>query len=49
VWSQVGQGSTFTLKIPAHDVAPPVTELRAARDRQRPPDQPVHERQEANQ
>ena len=29
VWSQVGQGSTFTIKIPAHlhDVAPPVTEL----------------------
>jgi two-component system, OmpR family, sensor histidine kinase SenX3 len=51
VWSQVGQGSTFTIKIPAHlhDVAPPVTELGTSPDRQRPPDQPRHEPQEANQ
>jgi two-component system, OmpR family, sensor histidine kinase SenX3 len=51
VWSQVGQGSTFTIKIPAHlhDVAPPVTELGTSLDRQRPPDQPRHEPQEANQ
>jgi two-component system sensor histidine kinase SenX3 len=51
VWSQVGQGSTFTIKIPAHlhDVAPPVTELGTSLDRHRPPDQPRHEPQEANQ
>ena len=51
VWSQVGQGSTFTIKIPAHlhDVAPPVTELGTSPDRPRPPDQPRHEPQEANQ
>jgi two-component system sensor histidine kinase SenX3 len=51
VWSQVGRGSTFTIKIPVHvhDVAPPVAELGAARDPQWPPDQTMHERQEANQ
>jgi two-component system, OmpR family, sensor histidine kinase SenX3 len=51
VWSQVGQGSTFTIKIPAHlhDVVPPVTELSTSPHRQRSPDQPTHERQEANQ
>jgi two-component system, OmpR family, sensor histidine kinase SenX3 len=51
VWSQVGQGSTFTIKIPAHlhDVVPPVTELGTSPHRQRSPDQPTHERQEANQ
>jgi two-component system sensor histidine kinase SenX3 len=51
VWSQVGQGSTFTIKIPAHphDVAPPATELATSPDRRRSPDQPTHERQEANQ
>ena len=51
VWSQVGQGSTFTIKIPAHlhDVAPPATELGTSPNRQRSPDQPTHERQEANQ
>ena len=49
VWSQVGQGSTFTLKIPAHlhDVAPAVPEQATSTDRQ--PDQPTHERQEINQ
>jgi two-component system, OmpR family, sensor histidine kinase SenX3 len=51
VWSQVGRGSTFTSKIPAHvhDVAPPVTVLGTVPDPQRPPDQPMHERQEASQ
>jgi two-component system sensor histidine kinase SenX3 len=51
VWSQVGRGSTFTIKIPAHvhDVAPPVTVLGTVPDPQRPPDQPMHERQEASQ
>jgi two-component system sensor histidine kinase SenX3 len=49
VWSQVGQGSTFTLKIPAHlhDVAPAVPEQATSTDRQL--DQPTHERQEINQ
>jgi len=49
VWSQVGQGSTFTLKIPAHlrDVAPAVPEQATSTDRQ--PDQPTQERQEINQ
>jgi two-component system, OmpR family, sensor histidine kinase SenX3 len=49
VWSQVGQGSTFTLKIPAHlhDVAPAVPEQATSANRQ--PDQPTHERQEINQ
>jgi two-component system, OmpR family, sensor histidine kinase SenX3 len=49
VWSQVGQGSTFTLKIPAHlhDVAPAVPEQATSTNRQ--PDQPTHERQEINQ
>jgi two-component system, OmpR family, sensor histidine kinase SenX3 len=51
VWSQVGRGSTFTIKIPAHvhDFAPPVTVLGTVPDPQRPPDQPMHERQEASQ
>ena len=51
VWSQVGQGSTFTIKIPAHlhDGVPAVSEHAASPNSQRPPDQPVHERQEINQ
>jgi two-component system sensor histidine kinase SenX3 len=50
VWSQVGRGSTFTIKIPAHvhDIAPPVAEHGTSPDGQRPPDQPTHERQEIN-
>jgi two-component system sensor histidine kinase SenX3 len=48
VWSQVGRGSTFTIKIPSHvhDIAPPAAEQRTSPDGQRPPDQPTHERQE---
>jgi two-component system sensor histidine kinase SenX3 len=48
VWSQVGRGSTFTIKIPSHvhDIAPPVAEQGTSPDGQRPPDQPTHERQE---
>jgi two-component system, OmpR family, sensor histidine kinase SenX3 len=51
VWSQVGQGSTFTIKIPAHlhDGVPAVPEHAASPNSQRPPDQPMHERQEINQ
>jgi two-component system sensor histidine kinase SenX3 len=50
VWSQVGHGSTFTLKIPAHlhDVAPAVAENAAASTNGQP-DQPTPERQEINQ
>jgi two-component system sensor histidine kinase SenX3 len=51
VWSQVGQGSTFTIKIPAHlhDVVPAVREQVTSSDGQQPPDQPTHERQEITQ
>jgi two-component system, OmpR family, sensor histidine kinase SenX3 len=50
VWSQVGHGSTFTLKIPAHlhDVAPAIAE-NAAPSTNGQPDQPTPERQEINQ
>ena len=50
VWSQVGHGSTFTLKIPAHlhDVAPAAPEHAAASTNVQP-DQPTPERQEINQ
>jgi two-component system sensor histidine kinase SenX3 len=50
VWSQVGHGSTFTLKIPAHlhDVAPAIAENAAASTNGQP-DQPTPERQEINQ
>ena len=50
VWSQVGQGSTFTIKIPAHlhQVAP-VQEHLASSKSQGPPEQPVPDRQEINQ
>jgi two-component system sensor histidine kinase SenX3 len=50
VWSQVGHGSTFTLKIPAHlhDAAPAAPE-HAAASTNRQPDQPTPERQEINQ
>ena len=41
VWSQVGQGSTFTIKIPAH--------LHEAASPQRPPDQLTHEPQGISQ
>jgi two-component system, OmpR family, sensor histidine kinase SenX3 len=47
VWSQVGHGSTFTLRIPAHlhEVAPAVPE-HAAASTDGQPDQPTPERQE---
>jgi len=48
VWSQVGRGSTFTIKIPAHlhDIAPAGTEHATSPNRQRPPYQLSNERQE---
>jgi two-component system, OmpR family, sensor histidine kinase SenX3 len=48
VWSQVGRGSTFTIKIPAHlhDVAPVAAERATSRNSQRPPYQLSNERQE---
>jgi two-component system, OmpR family, sensor histidine kinase SenX3 len=48
VWSQVGQGSTFTIRIPAHlhDVVTAVPEHATSPDSQRPPYQLSHERQE---
>jgi two-component system, OmpR family, sensor histidine kinase SenX3 len=48
VWSQVGQGSTFTIKIPAHlnDIAPAVPEHATSPNNQRPPYQLSNERQE---
>ena len=51
VWSQVGQGSTFTIKIPAHmhEATAAVQRRTAALDGQRPPDQPTHEPQEVSQ
>ena len=48
VWSQVGQGSTFTIKIPAHlhDVMPAVPEHATSPNSQRPQYQLGIERQE---
>jgi two-component system, OmpR family, sensor histidine kinase SenX3 len=48
VWSQVGQGSTFTIKIPAHlhEVPPAVPGPAASADAEHPPDQPTYEPQE---
>jgi two-component system, OmpR family, sensor histidine kinase SenX3 len=48
VWSQVGQGSTFTIRIPAHrNEAPPAAQQQSAvLNRRRPPEQPLPERQE---
>jgi two-component system, OmpR family, sensor histidine kinase SenX3 len=50
VWSQVGHGSTFTLRIPAHlhETASTVPESSASADEQAP-DQPTYEPQEINQ
>jgi two-component system, OmpR family, sensor histidine kinase SenX3 len=50
VWSQVGQGSTFTIKIPAHlhQVAP-VQDHVASPNSQGPLEQPLTHRQEINQ
>jgi two-component system, OmpR family, sensor histidine kinase SenX3 len=49
VWSQVGQGSTFTIRIPAHlhQVAP--VHRQVASNSQGPPEQPLPDRQEINQ
>lgn len=51
VWSQVGQGSTFTIKIPAHmqEATAAVLRRTASLDGQRPPDQPTYEPQEVSQ
>ena len=48
VWSQVGQGSTFTIRIPAHrnEAAPAAQQQSAVLNRQQPPEQPLPERQE---
>jgi two-component system, OmpR family, sensor histidine kinase SenX3 len=48
VWSQVGQGSTFTIRIPAHrnEAAPAAQQQSAVLNRQGPPEQPLPERQE---
>jgi two-component system sensor histidine kinase SenX3 len=49
VWSQVGQGSTFTIRIPAHlQEAGPASEEHRAPLRQVPPEQSLRERQEIN-
>jgi two-component system, OmpR family, sensor histidine kinase SenX3 len=51
VWSQVGQGSTFTIRIPAHlhKAGPAAQDQATFLNRKRPPDQPFPERQEINQ
>jgi two-component system, OmpR family, sensor histidine kinase SenX3 len=51
VWSQVGQGSTFTIRIPAyvHGVVPAVQERGSFPNRQGSPEQPLHKSQEINQ
>src|SRR5918994_1822627 len=48
VWSQVGQGSTFTIRIPAHlhKAAPAAQDQATFLNRQWPPEQPFPERQE---
>jgi two-component system sensor histidine kinase SenX3 len=51
VWSQLGQGSTFTIRIPAHlHIAVPAAQEQATvLNRERPPEEPLAERQEINQ
>ena len=47
VWSQMGQGSTFTIKIPAHpQETRPAGRAHRTSQRQVPPEQPLQERQE---
>jgi two-component system, OmpR family, sensor histidine kinase SenX3 len=49
VWSRVGQGSTFTIRIPAHlQEAGPASQEHRTSPRQGPPEQPLQERQEIN-
>jgi two-component system sensor histidine kinase SenX3 len=50
VWSQVGQGSTFTIRVPAHlhDVSSTVSQPAASLDHQQPPEQPSYQPQEIN-
>ena len=51
VWSQVGQGSTFTIRIPAHlhKAGPAAQDQATFLNPKRPPEQPFPERQEINQ
>jgi two-component system, OmpR family, sensor histidine kinase SenX3 len=51
VWSQVGQGSTFTIRIPAHlyKAAPAAQDQATFLNRQGLPEQPFPERQEISQ
>jgi two-component system, OmpR family, sensor histidine kinase SenX3 len=51
VWSQLGRGSTFTIKIPAHLHEAPASSTgpTLASNNQRPPDQPTYEAQEISQ
>jgi two-component system sensor histidine kinase SenX3 len=51
VWSQVSQGSTFTIRIPAHlhEAGSTLPESAASAHQERPPDQPTYEPQEINQ
>ena len=51
VWSQPGQGSTFTIKIPAHlhEASAASPGPATASNNQPPPDQPTYEHQEISQ
>jgi two-component system, OmpR family, sensor histidine kinase SenX3 len=51
VWSQVGQGSTFTIRVPAHlhEAASTVHEPAAAADHKQSADQPTYQPQEIKQ
>ena len=48
VWSQVGQGSTFTIRIPAHlhELPAAAPQLAASADVEHPPDKPTYEAEE---
>jgi two-component system sensor histidine kinase SenX3 len=51
VWSQVGQGSTFTIRVPAHlhETAPTVREPAASAHHEQSAEQPTYEPQEIKQ